>query len=180
MRTAYIALGANLASWAGPPAATLGAAAKRLEEFGQLTARSSLFSTEPVGFAEQPRFVNAVVSLMTELEPHGLLKELLAIEKDFGRDRLNRIPNGPRTLDLDILLMDDLEIHEAGLELPHPRLSERTFVLVPLHEIAPELRIAGRGKTVAELLQALHQSQTGEANAVVRMESDQWRAAAQS
>jgi 2-amino-4-hydroxy-6-hydroxymethyldihydropteridine diphosphokinase len=180
MRTAYIALGANLASWAGPPAATLGAAANRLEEFGLITVRSSLFSTEPVGFADQPRFVNAVVALKTELEPHTLLKELLAIEKDFGRNRLNGIPNGPRTLDLDILLMDDVEIHEAGLELPHPRLSERAFVLVPLHEIAPELRIACRGKTVAELLQALHQSQTGEANAVVRMENDQWRAAPQS
>lgn len=180
MRTAYIALGANLPSWAGPPFATLCAAAKRLEEFGQLTARSSLFSTEPVGVADQPRFVNAVVALKTELEPHALLKELLAIEEDFGRDRLSGIPNGPRTLDLDILLMDDLEIHEAGLELPHPRLHERAFVLVPLREIAPELRIAGRGRTVAELLQALHRSRTGEANAVVRLENDQWPAATQS
>ena len=134
----------------------------------------------PVGFDEQPRFVNAVVALETELEPHHLIDNLLAIEKDFGRDRLNSIPNGPRTLDLDILLAGDLEMHEAGLELPHPRLTERAFVLVPLAEIAPSLKIAGCGKTVSELLQSLQSSGKGGTDAVVRMESDTWRAAADS
>jgi 2-amino-4-hydroxy-6-hydroxymethyldihydropteridine diphosphokinase len=180
MLTAYIALGANLASWAGPPEATLSAAAERLEGLGRVTARSSLYSTEPVGFAEQPRFVNAVVVLETELEPRALLNQLLAIEKQFGRDRSASIPNGPRTLDLDILLTGHLEIDEPGLELPHPRLTERVFVLVPLHEIAPNLQIAGRGKTVEELLQSLRESPRGETDAVVRMESDGWRAAAHS
>ena len=122
MRIAYIALGANLASWVGPPEATLAAAAERLKNLGRITAQSSLYSTEPVGFAEQPRFVNAVVALETELEPRALLNKLLVIEKEFGRDRSASIPNGPRTLDLDILLMGHLEINEPGLELPHPRL----------------------------------------------------------
>ena len=178
MLTAYIALGANLASWAGPPEATLGAAAKRLQELGRVTARSSLYSTEPVGFLEQPRFVNAVVALETELEPRALLNQLLEIEKEFGRNRSTGIPNGPRTLDLDILVIGHLEINESGLELPHPRLTERAFVLVPLHEIAPNLQITGRGKTVEELLQLLDESRRGETDAMVRIESDRWRAAA--
>jgi len=180
MPTAYIALGANLASWAGPPEATLAAAADRLVGLGRITAWSSLYSTEPVGFTEQPRFVNAVVALETELEPGVLLNKLLVIEKEFGRNRSTGIPNGPRTLDLDILLIGHLEINEPGLELPHPRLTERAFVLVPLHEIAPNLRITGRGKTVEELLQSLSDSRRGETDAVVRIESDRWRAATHS
>src|ERR1035438_6603071 len=87
MRTAYIGMGGNLASWAGTPEATLTAAALRLESLGRLTRRSSLYLTEPVGFAEQPRFVNAVAALETELAPRELLDGLLAIEKEFGRDR---------------------------------------------------------------------------------------------
>jgi 2-amino-4-hydroxy-6-hydroxymethyldihydropteridine diphosphokinase len=176
MRTAYIALGANLASWTGPPEATLSAAVGRLTEFGKITKRSSLYSTEPVGFVEQPRFVNAVVALDTEVAPQELLSALLSIEKDFGRDRATGFPNGPRTLDLDILLLDDLEISEPGLDLPHPRISERAFVLVPLSEIAPHLKITGRNQTAAELLQVLKTNHEGEADAVVRIESDSWRA----
>src|SRR5579863_4753488 len=100
---------------AGSPEATLDAAAERMELLGRVVARSSLYSTEPVGFAEQPRFVNAVVALETELEPRALLDRLLVIEKEFGRDRSASIPNGPRTLDLDILLIGPLEIDEPGL-----------------------------------------------------------------
>lgn len=180
MQTAYIALGANLASWAGAPEATLAAALARLGELGRIVRRSSLYSTEPVGFAEQPRFVNAVVALETAMGPHELLSALLAIEKEFGRDRSTGIPNGPRTLDLDILLMGDLEVNEPGLVLPHPRLAERAFVLVPLGEIAPHLKITGRKATVAELVQALKDSREGETDAVVRMESDRWPTAAHS
>ena len=179
MRTAYIALGANLASWAGQPASTLAAAASRLGELGIVRGRSSLYSTLPVGVTAQPRFLNAVVALDTELEPFQLLEKLLAIEREYGRDRSSSIPNGPRTLDLDILLLSDLEIREPGLELPHPRLDGRAFVLIPLDEIAAQLKIPGRGKTVAELLEALHQSRTGDTNAVVRIESDSWCALAQ-
>jgi 2-amino-4-hydroxy-6-hydroxymethyldihydropteridine diphosphokinase len=179
MSTAYIALGSNLASAAGSPDATLAAAAMRLGQLGVVKRRSSLYSTLPVGFAAQPRFVNAVIALETTLEPQALLKELLKIEKEFGRERETAIPNGPRTLDLDILLIDDLAMREPGLELPHPRLGQRAFVLVPLHEIAAKLRIAGSGKTVEKLLEELHQTQAGDPDAVVRMESDHWRAAAE-
>jgi 2-amino-4-hydroxy-6-hydroxymethyldihydropteridine diphosphokinase len=80
---------------------------------------------------------------------------------------------------LDILLVDDLQIREPGLVLPHPRLDERAFVLVPLHEIAPQLRIAGSGKTVGQLLEELRQIEQGETDAVVRIESNEWRAAEQ-
>ncbi len=179
MSTAYIALGSNLGSAAGAPDATLAAAATRLGTLGTVVRRSSLYSTRPIGFEAQLRFVNAVVALDTPLDPHPLLDQLLAIEKEFGRDRAASIPNGPRTLDLDILLVGDLEVSERGLELPHPRLRQRGFVLVPLHEIAPRLRIAGRGETVAQLLEELHQTQAGDTDAVVRMESDHWRAAAE-
>ena len=166
-----------MASAAGAPDATLAAAARRLAQLGTIVGRSSLYSTRPVGYAEQPRFVNAVLALETTLAPQALLRQLLDIEKEFGRDRSRAIPNGPRTLDLDILLIGDLEISEAGLELPHPRMEQRAFVLEPLHEIAPQLNVAGRGKTVAQLLDELHQTQAGDPNAVVRIESDRWHAA---
>lgn len=179
MRTAYIGLGANLPSGAGPPPETLTAAALRLEKFGRMVARSSLYRTEPVGFRDQPSFVNAVAALQTDLEPRELLSNLLEIERQFGRDRSASIPNGPRTLDLDILLVDDLEISEPGLEIPHPRLAERGFVLIPLSEIASQLQIPGQAKTVADLVLRLHNRDKGEADAVVRMESDIWRPLAQ-
>ena len=178
MRTAYIGMGGNLASWAGTPDATLVVAAARLEGLGHLTSRSSLYSTEPVGFARQPRFVNAVVALETALEPQDLLKALLAIEQEFGRDRASSFANGPRTLDLDILTFGDLRISEPGLEIPHPRLAERAFVLVPLNEIAPRLLDAGSGKTVSQLLDSLHGNAGNEADAVVAIQSDGWRAGA--
>jgi len=177
MSIAYIAPGSKVCSAAGAPDASLAAAARRLARLGTIVGRSSLYSTRPVGYAEQPRFVNAVLALETTLAPQALLRQLLDIEKEFGRDRSTAIPNGPRTLDLDILLMDDLEISEAGLELPHPRMEQRAFVLEPLHEIAPQLNVAGRGKTVAQLLEELHQTQAGDPNAVVRIESDRWHAA---
>ena len=175
MRTVYIGMGSNLASWAGPPEATLSAAALRLESLGRLACRSSLYSTEPVGFAEQPRFVNAVVALETELEPRELLKGLLALEQEFGRDRSAGIANGPRTLDLDILLFGDLEVSEPGLEIPHPRLAERAFVLVPLNEIAPQILDARSGKTVSELLHLLSSSHNPVSHAVVQLQCYGWR-----
>jgi 2-amino-4-hydroxy-6-hydroxymethyldihydropteridine diphosphokinase len=122
--------------------------------------------------------MNAVIALETDLEPLELLKKLLAIEKEFGRNREGEVPNGPRTLDLDILLVDDLQVDAPGLVLPHPRMSGRAFVLVPLDEIAPQLRIAGRGEAVAELLKSLRDNRKDDANAVVRMESEDWRTTA--
>jgi 2-amino-4-hydroxy-6-hydroxymethyldihydropteridine diphosphokinase len=176
MPTAHIALGANLPSPAGPPEATLAAAADRLAALGRITARSSLFSTAPVGLADQPRFLNSVVALETSLPPRDLLDALLRIEREFGRDRSSGIPNGPRTLDLDILLYDGLEIHEPGLEIPHPRLAERAFVLVPLHEIASNVLVPTLGKSVQELLQGLHSGHPTETNAVLPIGSSVWRA----
>lgn len=165
MPIAYIGMGGNLASWAGAPEATLAAAARRLESLGRVVCRSSLYSTAPVGFAEQPRFVNAVVALETELAPRALLAGLLAIEQKFGRERTAGLQNGPRTLDLDILLFGDLQMSEAGLAIPHPRLEERAFVLIPLNEIAPQAVVPGLARTVQQLLRSLRL----DSDAVVRV-----------
>ena len=162
----------------GTPEATLASAALLLESLGRVASRSSLYSTEPVGFAGQPRFINAVVALETELEPRKLLDGLLAIEQEFGRERAAGIPNGPRTLDLDILLFDGLTIDEPGLEIPHPRLAGRAFALVPLNEIAPLALDPRSGKTVSQLLQSLFPSPESEIHAVVKVNSDGWRAGA--
>jgi 2-amino-4-hydroxy-6-hydroxymethyldihydropteridine diphosphokinase len=178
MHTAYIGMGANLSSWAGPPEATLAAAAARLATLGRVVCRSSLYSTAPVGFAAQPRFVNAAVALETELSPRELLNALLGIEQEFGRDRAAGLANGPRTLDLDILLFGDLRIDEPDLEVPHPRMAERAFALVPLHEIAPRALDARSGKTVSQLLQSLFPSHDDEIHAVVQLQSDVWRSGA--
>jgi len=178
MHTAYIALGANLPSPVGAPAATLAAVVQRLGSLGNVQQQSSLYITEPVGFADQPRFLNAVVALETALGARALLNKLLSIEKEFGRDRTAGIPNGPRTLDLDILMSDGLELNEPDLELPHARMPERAFVLVPLAEIAPHLLIPGSGKTVAELLHSLQTTRKGDVDAVVPIENEMWRTAA--
>jgi len=175
MHTAFIGMGANLASWAGPPEATLAAAALRLGSLGRVARRSSLYSTAPVGFAEQPRFVNAVVALETELDPRELLDRLLAIEQEFGRDRTAGIANGPRTLDLDILLIGDSQINEPNITIPHPRLAERAFVLVPLIEVAPQALDPVTGKSVSQLLRSLRRSGEGETDAVLPIQSDSWR-----
>ena len=180
MPTFYVALGANLPSPVGPPAATLSAAVRQLGALGNVKQQSSVYRTEPVGFADQPFFLNAVVALETDLEPRTLLNKLLTIEKEFGRDRSAGIPNGPRTLDLDILLSGGIELNEPGLELPHPRMSERGFVLVPFAEIAPHLLIPGSGKTVAELLHTLQTTRKGDIDAVVPIKNEMWRSAAHS
>ncbi|HEY6844934.1 MAG TPA: 2-amino-4-hydroxy-6-hydroxymethyldihydropteridine diphosphokinase [Terracidiphilus sp.] len=174
MPTAYIGLGANLPSSAGPPSATLAAAVGRLASMGRMTARSRLYSTEPVGYRAQPRFLNAVVALETELSPRALLEALLSIEGEFGRDRTSGIANGPRTLDLDLLIYGIQPISEPGLEVPHPRLAERAFVLVPLTEIAPLATDTRSGLTVSQLLERLRQRNGSEADAVVPIQSDVW------
>jgi 2-amino-4-hydroxy-6-hydroxymethyldihydropteridine diphosphokinase len=143
-----------------------------------VTARSSLYSTEPVGFADQPRFLNAAAALDTSLTPFELLGALLLIEQDFGRNRADCVVNGPRTLDLDILLYGDLVIGGSSLIVPHARLAERAFVLVPLNEIAPKAIDPRRGVTVSQLLQSLPPNPDNEGNlinAVVQVKCDLWR-----
>lgn len=155
MHTACIGLGSNLASPAGPPAETITAAFVALGNIGELAAHSSLYETVPVGLAQQPQFVNAAAVLRTGDEPEALLPKLLHLERKFGRDRSAGPPKGPRSLDLDLLLVDDLVLDTPGLSLPHPALAHRRFVLVPLAEIAPEAVHPLLRKTMLELLQQL-------------------------
>lgn len=141
---AYVALGANLDDPAGQVELALQELA-RLPDTA-LLARSSLYASAPAGYADQPDYVNAVARLATALAPRALLDRLLDIERRHGRVRAFR--NSPRTLDLDILLYDDLRLNEPGLHLPHPRMHERAFVLLPLAEIAPDAVLPGRGPVV--------------------------------
>ena len=147
MNTAYVALGANL----GDPKATVLAAFAALANLpeSRVARCSSLYRTAPVGILSQPDFVNAVAVLETTLAPEALLDALLDIEARFGRIRRER--NGPRTLDLDLLLYDDIELDLPRLTLPHPRLHLRAFVLLPLAEVAPDLAIPRRGSVAAWL-----------------------------
>ena len=138
---AYIALGANL----GEPAVQIERALEELAKLpdSRVVGRSRLYLSRPAGYADQPDFVNAVARLDTTLSARDLLDRLLELEHRHGRVRSFR--NSPRTLDLDILLYDRLILNEPGLHLPHPRMHERPFVLLPLAEIAPDLDIPGFG-----------------------------------
>ena len=158
MPIAYIALGSNLVFAGCDPSGTIQAAIEALESLGDLVAQSSFYETAPVGFRDQPAFVNAVVSLETGLSAELLLGQLLDLERRFGRDRLTAIPNGPRTLDLDLLMLDQQVLASDRLTLPHPRLAERRFVLQPLAEIAPGLRHPVLQDTMRQLLQRLPDS----------------------
>ena len=147
---AFIGLGSNLAD----PMVQVRQAFKELEAIPgtRVTARSSLYRTSPVGYLEQPEFINAVASVQTTLEPRALLAALLAIEDRHGRRRGMR--NAPRTLDLDLLLYGEEVLDRDGLTLPHPRLHERAFVLAPLAEIAPGAMVPARGRVRDLLAQA--------------------------
>jgi 2-amino-4-hydroxy-6-hydroxymethyldihydropteridine diphosphokinase len=142
---AYLALGANL----GDRLATLQLAVDLLDaRDGIDVVRSSrVYETEPVG-PPQPAYLHAVVEISTTLEPRALLGAGLAVEAELGRVRAERW--GPRTLDVDVLLYDDREVHEPGLEIPHPRMHERGFVLVPLLELEPDPMLPG-GRTLSSL-----------------------------
>ena len=153
MPRAYVALGSNL----GDREQTLLAAAEALrnEPGVEVVAVSGLIETEPVGLLDQPRFVNGVAVLETTLSARALLEVLLDVERRVGRIREGVPAQGPRTLDLDLLLYGGAEIDEPGLRVPHPRLHERAFVLEPLAELAPGLEIPGRGP-VERLIAELH------------------------
>ena len=152
---AAIALGSNLSSIYGPPEANLREALTRLATLGRVTAVSTFHATDPVGYIEQPLFLNAAALLETSLTPLDLLHSLLAIEHAMGRDRSTAPPKGPRILDLDLLLCDSLIVQTPELTLPHPALHERRFVLAPLAEIAPNLQHPLLHQSIADLLAKL-------------------------
>ena len=142
MARAFIALGGNV----GDVRATFQKAIAETCEMvgGRLLARSSDYLTPPWGDERQPNFVNACIEIETSLDPHPLLSALQRIEERFGRDRAHERRWGPRTLDLDLIAYDDVSLQEPELTLPHSRLFERAFVLMPLAEIAAERVIGGR------------------------------------
>lgn len=151
---AYIGLGSNLEN----PQQQVSAAMAALGELPQtnLVSASSLYASAPVGYDDQPDFVNAAVLLETGLTADELLQALLLLEQQFGRVRT--FLNAPRTLDLDILLYDELVIDLPALQVPHPRMHERAFVLLPLAEIEPELLIPGKGRLADWLARCGEQS----------------------
>jgi len=155
MVRAFVGLGSNLGDREG----TLRAAVGRLRSLQatRVLRVSTLRNTEPVGYVDQPRFLNGVVELETGLPAHELLDAMLELERGFGRDRSASPPRGPRTLDLDLLLYGSEEIAAPGLEVPHPRLHERRFVLEPLAELDPALEVPGKGP-VQTLLSRLDSS----------------------
>jgi 2-amino-4-hydroxy-6-hydroxymethyldihydropteridine diphosphokinase len=146
---AYVAIGSNL----GRRRETIAAALRLLaaDEGIDVVAVSSLRETDPVGYEEQPQFINGAVVVETWLSPRDLLERLLEIERRLGRVRDSVPRYGPRTLDLDLLLYGDVVVDEPGLTVPHPRLAERRFVLEPLVELDPTLEIPGHGPVQALL-----------------------------
>jgi 2-amino-4-hydroxy-6-hydroxymethyldihydropteridine diphosphokinase len=151
----YLSLGSNV----GDRAANLERAIAALREAGvQVLRRSLLYETEPVDFLAQPWFLNCVVEAETSLPPPQLLDALQGIERAMGSKKLVR--NGPRIIDLDILLYDASVVSAPGMEIPHPRMAGRRFVLVPLAELAPELPHPVLAATIAELLAATHDKST--------------------
>lgn len=149
MHTIYLALGANL----GDRRRNLSAALQQLRDIMDISAVSSIYETEPVGYIDQPNFFNMVCSGKTGLSVQDFLLHAKAIEASLGRQVTFR--NGPRPIDIDILFYDDLNITQSDISVPHPRMAERAFVLVPLAEIAPDKIDPRSGQTVMELLNSV-------------------------
>ena len=148
-KTVYLSLGSNV----GDREANLRTVIEKLNELGEVVAVSSFFETEPVEFAAQPWFLNCAVAVRTELMPKLFLAKVQAIEQQMGRRRIQ--PKGPRIIDIDIVLFGQSVISDAQLEVPHPAMHERRFVLEPLVEIAPDVRHPVFKRSMRELLQAL-------------------------
>jgi 2-amino-4-hydroxy-6-hydroxymethyldihydropteridine diphosphokinase len=149
MAEVYLGLGANL----GDRIKNMSHAIQSISEQAIIVQVSSVYETEPVGYTEQPDFLNAVFSISTEMNPEQLLQYIKEIEHSQGRTP--SFPNAPRPIDIDILFYEDRVLHSKQLIVPHPRLTERAFVLVPLAEIAPGLQHPENGKTMKELLEDL-------------------------
>jgi 2-amino-4-hydroxy-6-hydroxymethyldihydropteridine diphosphokinase len=154
MEIAYLSLGSNV----GHREANLRAAIAQLHAGGELLAVSALYETQPVDVPDQPWFLNRVAAIETEKTPRELLQLALQIEAAMGRLRLGK--QGPRNIDIDIVLFGDRMMDEPGLRIPHPAMHQRRFVLEPLVEIAPEVRHPQLGKTAREMLAALPEGQT--------------------
>ena len=150
---AAIALGSNLDSRFGDRETNVREALRRLGELGEVKAVSRFYETEPVGYVNQPWFLNAAAVLETELEPVELMRALLRIEQEMGRERV--VAKGPRVIDLDLLLYGDRVMSTAELTLPHPEMQERRFVLEPLSEVAGKWVHPVLGATVGEMLEQL-------------------------
>ena len=150
MKKVFLGLGSNL----GNREAILSEAIKMIgESLGKIISSSSIYETEPWGFKSDYKFLNMVLSIETELSPSGLIGRILMIESQLGRIRCES-QNSSRKIDIDIILYDNGIIEEHTLKIPHPRMHERKFVLVPLCEIAPEIMHPVLKKTMAELLKA--------------------------
>jgi 2-amino-4-hydroxy-6-hydroxymethyldihydropteridine diphosphokinase len=154
---AAIAVGSNLDSRFGDREANLREAVRRIGALGEVRVVSSFYDTEPVGYLEQPRFLNGALLLETELEPVALMRGLLGVERAMGRERVGAVAKGPRVIDLDLLLCidrngRDVVMTTEELTLPHPEMQRRRFVLEPLADIAPEWVHPVVGVTVRELL----------------------------
>jgi 2-amino-4-hydroxy-6-hydroxymethyldihydropteridine diphosphokinase len=150
--SAYLGLGSNL----GKREAHLSTALEKISNFAVILAKSGIYETEPWGLKEQPNFLNQVIWIKTLCEPMRLLDQLKSIEKEMGRKRTVRY--GPRPIDLDILFYDELILQTEKLSIPHPMLSQRAFVLVPLAEIAPSLVHPVEKKTITKLLEQINRS----------------------
>ena len=148
-KIAYLSLGSNL----GDREDQLRDAIRRLGALGSVRAVSAIYETEPVELTDQPQFLNCAVALESRLQPEELMRELLLIEQAMGRRR--NVPKGPRTIDIDIVLFGNAVVNSPEVTIPHPAMHERRFVLAPLAEIAPEIKLPLLNRSVQELLSAL-------------------------